>query len=50
MNPVRNLQNTYYAKREERIAPPLFLAQRFAVQGTHLFGARTAQDYLLINF
>ncbi|HEY4499444.1 MAG TPA: hypothetical protein VJH94_05310 [Candidatus Paceibacterota bacterium] len=50
MNPVRNLQNTYHTKREERIALSLSTAQRFASNGMYLFGTRTAQSYSLVNF
>ncbi|HEY4499191.1 MAG TPA: hypothetical protein VJH94_03965 [Candidatus Paceibacterota bacterium] len=50
MNPVRNLQNKYHAKREERIAPSLSMAQRFARNRMYLSGTRTAQDYSLVNF
>ncbi|HEY4499399.1 MAG TPA: hypothetical protein VJH94_05080 [Candidatus Paceibacterota bacterium] len=50
MDPVRNLQNKYHAKRERRIASSLSPAQRFASNGAYLFGTRTAQNYLLVNF
>jgi len=50
MNPVRNLRLHHHAKREWRIATFLLGAQRFAHNGTHLFGARTAPNYLQVNF
>ncbi|HEY4498714.1 MAG TPA: hypothetical protein VJH94_01480 [Candidatus Paceibacterota bacterium] len=59
MNPVRNLQNKYHAKRpparnaragERRIASSLSTAQRFAYNGTYLSGTRTALNYSLVNF